>query len=214
MVHMLTAKQTTVYSSKNENITINRNQNSSSKSSLIEKQGKLFSPEEHLLLTIPKWFALYTKSRHEKFVEKRLTEKGIESFTPTVLLRKKWSDRIKLIEQPLFKSYCFAKFPLKDKTKIVSEPGVVHIVHFKNEYVSVEDEVIDSLKILAKNKIQIEPHPYLKIGKRVRLKTGPLRGVEGYIMEKRNKNTTIVLSIEAINSSVSCVVDIDDVTEA
>ncbi len=211
---MLIANQITADLSKNRKTVIDKSQKFSSQTNSTKKQSKLFSPEEHLLLTLPKWFVLYTKSRHEKFVEKRLTEKGIESFTPTVLVRKKWSDRIKFIEQPLFRSYCFAKFPLKDKVKIVSEPGVVHLIHFKNKYVPVEDEVIDSLKILVENKIQIDPHPYLKVGRRVRVKNGPLRGVEGYILEKRNKHTTLVISIEAINSSISCVVDIDDVAEA
>jgi len=211
---MSIANQITADLSKNKETVIDKSQKSSSQTNSTKEQSKLFFSEEHLLLTLPKWFVLYTKSRHEKFVEKRLTEKGIESFTPTVLVRKKWSDRIKFIEQPLFRSYCFAKFPLKDKTKIVSEPGVVHLIHFKNKYVPVEDEVIDSLKILVENKVQLESHPYLKIGKRVRVKNGPLKGVEGYILEKRNKNTTLVISIEAINSSISCVVDIEDVAEA
>lgn len=160
---------------------------------------------------IPKWFALYTKPQHEKFVESALIGKGIESFTPTVLLRKRWSDRIKLIEQPLFKSYCFAKFPLKDKIPIVSQRGVVNIVNFKNKYISVQDSVIDSLKILVENKVKIDPYPYLKIGDRIRVKRGPLKNVEGYIIEKRSKNTTIVISIEAIASSVKCIVDAADV---
>jgi len=211
---MQIANRITIPSSKNENPLIFREQNSFSYDSSTDEQCELSSPENYVLFTVPKWFVLYTRSRHEKFVEKHLTEKGIEAFTPTVLLRKKWSDRIKFIEQPLFKSYCFARFPLKDKTKIVSEPGVVHIIHFRNHYVPVENEVIESLKILVENKIQIDSHPYLEIGKRVRVKNGPLKGVEGYILEKRNKGTLLVISIEAINSSISCMVDIDDVAEA
>jgi len=89
-------------------------------------------------------------------------KKGIESFTPTVLLRKRWSDRIKLIEQPLFRSYCFAKFSLKDKITIVSQPGVANIVHFQNQYIPILDSVINSLKILVENRIRVDHHPYLK----------------------------------------------------
>ena len=164
--------------------------------------------------TTPEWFALYTKPQHEKFVESALIGKGIESFTPTVLLKKKWSDRVKLIEQPLFKSYCFAKFPLKDKIPIVSQRGVVNIVNFKNKYVSVQDNVIDSLKILVENKVKIDPYPYLKTGDRVRIKRGPLKNVEGYIIEKRSKNTTLVISIEVIASSMQCIIDAADVESA
>ena len=157
------------------------------------------------------WYPLYTRSRHEKFVESALIEKGIESFTPTVLLRKRWSDRIKFIEQPLFRSYCFAKFLLKDKTAVVSQPGVANIVHFKNQYIPIPDKVIDSLKILVENKVKIDPYPYLNTGDKVRVKNGSLKNVEGYIIEKRNKNTSLVISIEAIASSVKCVVDAADV---
>jgi len=160
------------------------------------------------------WYSLYTRSRHEKFVESALIKKGIESFTPTVLLRKRWSDRIKFIEQPLFRSYCFAKFFLKDKIAIVSQPGVINIVNFKSKYIPIQDSVINSLKILIKNKVRIDPHPYLKIGDKIAVKEGPLKGVEGYIIEKRNKNTTLVISIEAIASSVKCIVDMADIEAA
>lgn len=162
----------------------------------------------------PKWFALYTRSQHEKFVETSLAAKGIESFTPTVLLRRKWSDRIKFIEQPFFKGYCFARFSLKDKKAIVSQQGVVNIVHFRDEYVPVSDNVIDSLKILTKNKIKIDPYPYFEIGERIRIKSGPLRGVEGYIIERRKNNTALAVSIEAINAAIKCIVDTSDIESA
>ena len=166
-------------------------------------------------ITAPKWFALYTKSQHEKFVESALTKKNIESFTPTVLLKKKWSDRVKLIEQSLFKGYCFAKFPIKDKILIVSQRGVVNIVNFRNKYISVQDSVIDSLKILVENKVKIDPYPFLKTGDRIRVKRGPLKNIEGYIIEKRSRNSiSLVISIEAIASSVRCVIDAADVESA
>jgi len=156
-----------------------------------------------------KWFVLYTKPRHEKFVEFQLLKKGIEAFTPKITLRRKWVDRIKLIEEPLFKSYCFVKFSLKDKIKIVSQKGVVNIVHFNGQYLPVEESVLNSLKILIKNRVELDPYPYLKQGDKVVIKKGPLKGVEGYIVEKRNKNTSLVVSVDAIASSVKCLVDVD-----
>ena len=153
------------------------------------------------------WYALYTKGRHEKFVESQLLKKGIPAFTPKVTLRRKWSDRIKSIEEPLFKSYCFAKFPLIDKTRIVSQKGVVNIVHFNSHYIPVQESVINSLKILIENKLQLDPYPYLKTGDKIIIKRGPLKGLEGFIVEKRNKNTTLVVSVDAISSSIKCIVD-------
>ena len=154
------------------------------------------------------WYALYTKGRHEKFVESQLLKKGIPAFTPKTTLRRKWSDRIKFVEEPLFKSYCFAKFPLRHKTKIVFQEGVVSIVHFNSHYIPVEESVINSLKILIENKLQLDPYPYLKTGDKIVIKRGPLKGLEGFIVEKRNKNTILVVSVDAISSSIKCIVDI------
>ena len=166
------------------------------------------------LSDLQKWFVLYTKPRHEKFVESALIKKGIEAFTPKVLLKKRWSDRTKLIEEPLFKSYCFARFSLKNTIEVVSQPGVANIVHFKSYYIPVQDSVIDSLRILIKNRVRFDPYPYLKVGDKVTIKKGAFKGVEGYIIEKRSKNTVLVVSIEAIASSVKCIIDIDCVDPA
>ncbi|MCK4423485.1 MAG: UpxY family transcription antiterminator [Candidatus Omnitrophica bacterium] len=156
-----------------------------------------------------KWYALYTKSRHEKFIETEFLKKGIEAFTPKITFKKKWSDRTKLIEEPLFKSYCFARFGLENRIDIVSQKGVVNVVHFNNHYIPIEESVINSLRILTENKIMLDPYPYLEAGKRVIIKRGPLKGLEGFILEKRNRNTTLVISVEALFSSVKCVVDVD-----
>lgn len=155
------------------------------------------------------WYVLYTKSRQEKAVESELLKQKIEAFTPKVVLRKRWSDRYKYIEEPLFKSYCFAKFSLWDKRKVLTRTGVVNVVRFNKQYVPVEESVIESLKILIKNKVRIDPCPYFKIGNAVEIKKGPLKGFVGYIEEKRNKNTTLVVTVDAIASSVRCVVDVD-----
>jgi len=156
-----------------------------------------------------KWYVLYTRARHEKFVEEQLLQKGIEAFTPKVTLRRKWSDRTKLIKEPLFKSYCFAKFSLYDKIKVINQQGVVTVVHFKDQYIPVPESVINSLKILTENKVKLDPCPYVKVGDRVIIRRGPLKGVEGFILEKRNRNTSLVVSIDAIASSVQCIVDVD-----
>ncbi|MFO8053157.1 MAG: UpxY family transcription antiterminator [Candidatus Omnitrophota bacterium] len=155
------------------------------------------------------WYALYTRSRHEKFVETELLKKGIEAFTPKVTYRRKWSDRVKYIKEPLFKSYCFAKFPLIDKTKILSQTGIVSVVHFRSEYVPVSEKTIQSLRIITETNYQANPCPYLNKGDYVYIKKGPLKGVEGFVLEKRNKNTSVVVSIDALASAVKCVVGID-----
>ena len=157
------------------------------------------------------WYTLYTRSQHEKFVESELNKLGVEAFTPTLSIKKRWSDRTKHIEQPLFKSYCFARFPLTEKRTILSQKGVVKIIHFRENYISVDESVIDSIRILLTTDLKVDPCPYLRVGERVLIKKGPLKGCEGYIQEKRNKNTTLVVSVHAIAASIRCMVDIDSV---
>ena len=156
-----------------------------------------------------KWYVLYTKSQHERLVEEQLLKRGVEAYTPKLTLKRKWSDRVKLIEEPLFKSYCFAKFSLQeDKIKILSQQGVAKIVNFDNKCVPVEDSVIDSLKIMIANDLQVDPYPYLKAGREIIVKQGPLKGLRGQILEKRGSNMSLVVSVKAIGASVRCIVDI------
>lgn len=165
------------------------------------------NPSNSMNSTNSNWYALYTKSRHEKFVEQHLNDRGIEAFTPKATVRKRWSDRIKYVKEPLFKSYCFAKFPLKDKRKITFHKGIVKVVNFGGQYPYVEESVINSLKILSEQGIELKPHPYLKIGSRIVIKEGPLRGVEGYLVEKRKNETELIISVDIITSSAKCVID-------
>ena len=157
----------------------------------------------------PTWYTLYTRSRHEKFVEQELLKKGIDAYTPKIKLKRRWSDRIKEVEEPLFKSYCFAKFPLIHKRNVISQQGVVKVVNFSNRYVPVDENVIESLKILVSGELKIDPYPYLSKGDKVTIKKGPFKGLEGYIIEKRNKNTELVVSVDAIMSSIKCVIEAD-----
>lgn len=155
------------------------------------------------------WYALYIKSRHEKFVEAELLRKGVEAFTPKVTYRRWWSDRIKYIKEPLFKSYCFAKFPLLSKADVLSQAGVVSVVHFQSGYIPISEKTIQSLKIITDTNYQANPCPYLNKGDYVYIKKGPLKGIEGFILEKRNKNTSVVVSVDALASAIKCVVGAD-----
>jgi transcription antitermination factor NusG len=161
------------------------------------------------IYNIVNWYALYTKPRHEKFVEELLLKRGVEAYTPKVTMRRRWSDRIKLVDEPLFKGYCFAKFPLIKKKNIVSQPGVVDIIHFNEKYPEINETVIDSLKIISENDLKVDPCPYLKKGDRITIRRGPYKGFEGYIIEKRNKNATLVVSVDAIAASIKCIIDAD-----
>ena len=155
------------------------------------------------------WYTLYTKSRHEKLVEQVLSQRGIEAYTPKLKLKKQWSDRIKEVEEPLFKGYCFARFALKDKKIVLSQPGVAGIINFSGNYPHLKESVIESLKITTDRELRIDPFPYLNNGDLVTIKKGPLKGLSGYIIEKRKNNTVLVVSVVSIASSIRCTIDAD-----
>ena len=185
-----------------------------SKMNNLLEEHRLRANSSYDFLEAANWYVLYTKSRHEKFVEERLNEIGIEAFTPKRKIERAWSDRVRVIEEPVFKSYCFAKFPLNNRIDILSQKGVVNIVHFGEQYISIPESVINSLEIVLENQLKLSPYPYLKIGDRVVVKRGPLKGLEGFLIGKRKKNTKMVISVDVIASSAMCVVDGDFVDVA
>lgn len=162
-------------------------------------------------MTDSKWYVLYTRSRHEKAVEGRLNSAGIQAYVPKVTIRKRWSDRHKHVEEPVFKSYCFARFPIINKSSVLTHPGIVSIVRFNSTYAQVDESVIRSIQIAQINELQMDPYPYFTIGERIRIKKGKLAGFEGFIAEKRDDNISLVVTIDSISASMRCLVDADQV---
>lgn len=158
-------------------------------------------------MKILNWYALYTKSRHEKSVYEELCKRRIESFLPTRVVKRRWSDRTKVIEEPLFKSYLFVKTDPLHKTDVLTIKGSVKFVSAGKRPIFVEERLIICLKNLIERQINIDPFPYFSKGDRIFVKSGPFRGTEGYIIRKDSKKCRLVISIEAIASSVSIELD-------
>ncbi len=158
-----------------------------------------------------KWYAVYTKSRHEKVVAEELWQKQIECFLPLQQRYSKWKDRTKLVQFPLFPGYLFVHAPIREKRlDILKVPSVVRIVGFNSIPEPIPDEQIQAVKNLVFNEMEYDPYPYLASGDRVRIVRGPLRGLEGILVEKKNRYT-FVLSIDLIQQSVACEIDAADV---
>jgi len=154
------------------------------------------------------WYALYTKSRHEKHINEELDKRNIESFLPLRKIKRRWSDRIKTIEEPLFKSYLFVKTELPAcKTDVLKIKGVVKFVSAGADPIPIDEKVIQTLQNLIQYDIAIDPFPYLEKGDRVVIKTGPFKDTEGFIVRKDEKKCRLVISIAAIKSSVSVEID-------
>ena len=150
------------------------------------------------------WFAVSTRSQHEKFVAGQLECQGVTAFLPTVTEIHRWSDRRKLVEQPLFRGYLFVRgslTPAFRRTVLVAR-GVVSFITMQGEPVPVPDEQIEVIQRLLNHKIACMTHPFLKVGQRVRVRGGALDGVEG-IFTCCNKDQSLVISIDAIQRSLA-----------
>ena len=152
------------------------------------------------------WYALYTRPRHEKKVFELLQEKRIASFLPITKELRQWKDRRKWVEAPLFNSYVFVNMELKDKIFALQTHGVVKMIGFGGEPVSIPDWQIDQLKRLIENTDTLKPEQYLKVGDYVEVKEGSLAGICGYLREMRGEWRVAIL-VDGIFQSTSFVVD-------
>lgn len=155
------------------------------------------------------WFAVYTRSRHEKKVTSQLREKKIEVFLPLRKVLHRWKDRRKELSLPLFSGYVFVRIGMQQRVSVLRTPGVVSILGDKGDPVEIPEQQIDTIRRVVQSDIKYDPYPYLKEGMRVTIVRGPLRGVEGVLVAKRKKHL-LVLSVDLIQQSTALQVDISD----
>jgi transcription antitermination factor NusG len=152
------------------------------------------------------WYALRTKSRYENTVASHLCARGYESFLPLYKCRRRWSDRFKEIELPLFPGYVFCQFNSLDRFPVLSIPGVVHVVGVGRTPVSIDETEIAAIQTAVKSGLPRQPCPFLEIGDRVRIEHGPLCGIEGILLGYRG-HQRLVLSVTLLQRSVAVQVD-------
>ena len=162
----------------------------------------LINPIE--VLTGLNWYAVRTRSRHEKVVERQLEGQGIEGFCPIVSQVRQWSDRRKQIESPLFPGYVFVRIAAspEEKVRVLRTLGVVELVGRHGHGLAIPSEQIEAVRILVSSKTPFTKHGFLKVGQRVRVRSGSLDGVEG-ILVAQNGSRNLVISVEPIQRSLS-----------
>jgi len=153
------------------------------------------------------WYAIATRSRHEKVVHQQLVGKNIEAFLPTVHRVSRWKDRFKTIEWPLFAGYCFARFPMTDILPILRCTGVLRIVSFDGKPAPIDDCEVNNLRLLVANAIQGDPCPFIREGAMVEVIHGPLCGVVGRLIRKDAIRATVMLSVDLIGQALRVQVD-------
>src|SRR4029077_20593759 len=145
-----------------------------------------------------------TRARNEKAISERLQEQGLTTFLPLVTEIRRWSDRKKKVELPLFSCYVFVKLVVsnnEDRMRVYRTNGVFGIVSMRGEAIPIPEEQIDALRAVATRQVQWSAHPFLKVGQQVRVRGGALEGVEGGLLSV-DGDRTLIISVDAIQRSL------------
>jgi transcription antitermination factor NusG len=156
------------------------------------------------------WYAVYTCPRHEKFVAEQMNRRQVECFLPLYRTVRRWKDRRKELELALFPGYVFVHIAPDERLPVLQSAGVVRFVSFNGHPAPVVDSEIEPLMRALATGVRLEPHPYLTIGRRVRIRYGPLAKVQG-ILTRRKDRYRVVLSLDILMRSVSVEVDESDI---
>ena len=154
-----------------------------------------------------RWYAAYTCANQEKRVAAQLEARVIEHFVPLYNSVRRWRDRRVRLALPLFPGYVFLRLALREKLRVLEIPSLVHLVGFNGQPAALSDEEIEALRQGLTEQLNVQPHPYLTVGRRVRVVSGPLTSLEGIILRKKNQ-LRFVISLNLIMRSVS--VELDD----
>lgn len=163
-----------------------------------EKAGEEFDPG---------WYALYTRHHHEKAAAKALAAKGFLVFLPLYSAVRRWKDRTKVVKLPLFSCYVFIQAGLDCQLDILTTSGIYGFVCFAGAPARIPRAEIDGIRRVVERSIKIEPHPFIKCGDRVRVKAGPLEGIDGILVRKKNFSR-LVLTVELLGKSAAVEVDV------
>src|SRR5882762_7762062 len=158
----------------------------------------------------PRWYAAYTYTNHEKRVAVELGAREVEHFLPLYSSVRRWKDRRVNLDLPLFPGYVFVRLALSERLRVVQIPSVVRLVGFGGLPTALPDAEMEAVRAGLSQGLRAEPHPYLTVGRRVRLRSGPLAGAEGILL-RRKGNFRVVVSLELIQRSVAVDVDAADV---
>lgn len=160
-----------------------------------------------------KWLAVYSRPRWEKKVNQLLLGKGFESYCPLNKIRRKWSDRVKVVEEPLFKSYVFVKVSDDDRTTVRMTPGVINFVYWEGKPALIKEKEINAIRRFLNEYENIELRPMdIKVDQRVKITTGPLMDREGQVISMNRK--TVKVAIESLGYLLVAHIDRTKVTSA
>lgn len=153
-----------------------------------------------------RWYALVVKARHEKAAEQVLSDKGFDTFLPLYIRRHYYGGRRRDFKLPLFPGYLFCRFHPETMMTVLNTPSVVQVVGIGRTPVPIDETEVESLRIAAAAAVTLLPHPYLMAGRKVRIASGPLAGVEAIVVEMK-ESLRLVLSITMLQRSIAVELD-------
>ena len=159
----------------------------------------------------PYWYAIQTRSRHEKVVRDQLAAKSITHLLPLWRKRSIWKDRVKFVDVPLFSGYLFGYFALQDKVAVLETVGVARLVGINGKPMPIPEEQIVAVRTMMEHRLPCTPHPYLVEGMRVRIKFGLLAGIEGILVQKKQRHR-LVINVDAIQQAIAMTIEVDSAT--
>jgi transcription antitermination factor NusG len=167
---------------------------------------KLFEASSEQVSPGVAWYALHTRHQHEKTVASLLSGKGLQIFLPLYSVVHRWKDRDKELLLPLYPGYVFLRDRLDRRLQILTTPGVHSIVGAAGCPEAIPEFEMDAIRRVIENSMEVEPNPFLRRGDRVRVTHGPLEGIEGILLRKKNA-FRLVLSVEMLMKSVAVEID-------
>jgi transcription antitermination factor NusG len=156
--------------------------------------------------TVLPWYALQVRTRQEVSVADYLRGMGYEWFLPQYKCRRLWSDRVKEVETPLFPGYLFCRFNAQERLPILKTPGVIQVVGYDRVPVPVDEHEIRGIRTLVASGLPNRPWPFLAVGDKVRIESGPLVGLEGILTDFRGSHR-LVLQVTLLQRAVAVEID-------
>ncbi len=159
------------------------------------------------------WYAAYTRAQHEKTVAAELGMREVEHFLPLYGSVRRWKDRRVQLESPLFPGYVFVRLALRDRLRVLQIQSVVRLVGFNGQPTALPDTEMEIMRAGLSQSLSVEPHPFLTVGRHVRITGGPFAGLQG-VLRRKKSGTRVIVSLGLIQRSVAVDVDIADVRPA
>jgi transcription antitermination factor NusG len=158
------------------------------------------------------WYGVRVRPKSEAQASIALSARGFEAFLPTQHVRRRWSDRVKNLEIPLFPGYLFCRFRPEERIRVLEAPAVIQIVGIGATPIPVSDTEIEDIRTMVDSHLTLTPWPYLHTGQRVRIEHGPLAGIDAIVTNAQDGNSRVVVSIALLQRSVATEIERDWIT--